>query len=466
MNRIVFKVAASTLVLGLTMVSCRSDTAVIRSAADAATAGQQAAAAQAEARHALESGNVAGAIAGMETAVSLSPRDAGYRLLLADLYMKAGRFESARATYSDVIEIDPENARASLALALTQIALGSPQGAVAQLDRIAGRAPAADVGLAYALAGQPERGIELLEPAARSLTASARLRQNLALAYAMAGNWERARIVAAQDLSPAEVGPRLRQWATLNQPEAASSQLVQLLGVAPAADPGQPARLALHRAEVPQVETAQVAEPVQHHDFARVEYAGAPVPPPQAAVTIAEEIPAVEPDSPAALQMDAVPSAEPAKEPVKTFEQRRYAAAAESLTRPEPTVIQTAIASAVPPPPVFKRAEPEAVQARPEPRPASGRYVVQIGAFSTPENAERAWIAAERRFGLRMEQPLTTTIDLDGRILHRVSVAGFENQAEAKRLCGSIKSRGGECFVRTTAGDAPVRWAARYVRNG
>ena len=61
--------------------------------------------------------------------------------------------------------------------------------------------------------------------------------------------------------------------------------------------------------------------------------------------------------------------------------------------------------------------------------------------------------------------PLTTTIQVNGRTMHRVSIAGFAGQADAARLCGAIRSQGGACFVRTNAGDASIRWAARYAPN-
>jgi cell division septation protein DedD len=88
---------------------------------------------------------------------------------------------------------------------------------------------------------------------------------------------------------------------------------------------------------------------------------------------------------------------------------------------------------------------------------------VQIGAFSNETNAERAWTEAEGRFALRDRVPLTTTIAINGRTLHRVSVAGFDNAGQAHQLCGSIRARGGACFVRGQAGDASIRWAARYA---
>ena len=32
-----------------------------------------------------------------------------------------------------------------------------------------------------------------------------------------------------------------------------------------------------------------------------------------------------------------------------------------------------------------------------------------------------------------------------------------------QRLCGQIRTQGGVCFVRANAGDASIRWAARYA---
>jgi cell division septation protein DedD len=95
----------------------------------------------------------------------------------------------------------------------------------------------------------------------------------------------------------------------------------------------------------------------------------------------------------------------------------------------------------------------------------NGQYVVQIGAYSNAGNAERAWQQAERRYGLRAEQPVTMTFDHDGRLLHRVAISGFDKRGDATRICESIRSRGGECFVRNSAGDAAISWAARYTRR-
>jgi Flp pilus assembly protein TadD len=443
MNRTAIRLAASTLVIGLTMVGCRTDPSMIRPETMAArSVDRQATQAFEQANQSLQRGQVAEALAHMERAVALSPRDAGYRLLLADIYLKSGRFQSAATTYGDVLELDPSNSRAALSFSLSQIANGRPQAALAQLDMLAGRAAPADVGLAYALAGQAERAIELMEPAARAHDASPRLRQNLALAYALAGDWERAQAVAAQDVSPGDLPARLQQWARFAQPEAVSDQVASLLRVTPAADPGQPVQLALNSEPTGEFAFA-AAEPRQSEPVEIVAERHA----------VVHDLPAVEAPPPA-VRIDWASAADTRPDP----EEIRYVEAAAALTRPEPAVLRRASATFAPARDAAFGGDAIGRTARGEP----GRFVVQLGAFSNAANAENAWVQAERRFGLRSEQPLTTTIDHFGRTLHRVSVAGFESRADANRLCESLRARGGSCFVREIAGDAPVRWAARY----
>ena len=118
-------------------------------------------------------------------------------------------------------------------------------------------------------------------------------------------------------------------------------------------------------------------------------------------------------------------------------------------------------ASATLPAPVFRRESPDS----PEVRRGNSRFVVQLGAFSNEGNAERAWQQAERQYNLGDRAPLTTTIAINGRTLHRVSVAGFASQSDAARLCSALRSQGGACFVRANAGDASIRWAARYAQG-
>jgi cell division septation protein DedD len=100
-------------------------------------------------------------------------------------------------------------------------------------------------------------------------------------------------------------------------------------------------------------------------------------------------------------------------------------------------------------------------------RAQAGSYVVQIGAFSSAAQVERAWAQTQRRhpFG-DAYTPLSTTVRVNGkRVLHRLSIAGFDSRNAAVQTCLSIRARNGVCFVRQVAGDAPVQWASRYSRK-
>ena len=166
MNKTAFKFAASTTIVSLTMVGCTAQSEAMRRASQMVRSAPEAGDRQATQLHEqatrdLREGRLDAALTAMESAVEASPRDAGYRLLLADIYLRQGRFDSARATFADVLELDPSNVRAGLSFALTQIALGRTAAATARLDAMASNAPAADVGLAFALAGEPRRAIEM-----------------------------------------------------------------------------------------------------------------------------------------------------------------------------------------------------------------------------------------------------------------------------------------------------------------
>ncbi|MFL6722843.1 MAG: tetratricopeptide repeat protein, partial [Sphingomicrobium sp.] len=203
-----------------------------------------------KAQLALAANDVAGAVPLAERAVERSPQDAGYRALLGNCYLAAGRFASAEAAFRDALSIYANQPQVVLKLALVQIALGKNDEATLLLAEARGMLDASDAGLALALAGDPQGAIAILEPAARAVGADARTRQNLALAYAFAGDWTQARTVAAQDVPADQIDSRVQQWMVLAKPARASDQVAALIGIQPVVnDPGQPVRLALNKEE-------------------------------------------------------------------------------------------------------------------------------------------------------------------------------------------------------------------------
>ncbi|HTU10544.1 MAG TPA: tetratricopeptide repeat protein [Allosphingosinicella sp.] len=509
MNRTAFKIAASTVMVALTMTSVAAPSGAMRRNGQVranSPTDREARQFYDQASRSLQQGDLSGAVSLMERAVAASPRDVGYRMLLADAYLRSGRFDSARITYAEAVELDPSNVRAALSVSLIHIAQGRRAAAVGILDEIAGRAPAADVGLAYALAGQPERAVELLEAAARSPMATARTRQNLALAHAFAGDWNRARAIAAQDVSPSEVDARMTQWAQMARPGTGATQVAALLGVSPGADQGRPLQVALGATEpvVPGADRIQVAEaptpsraqfaPAEAAAPAGAELAAVDQRPSEApafwapaenyqAEALAEG-PATAPAAPAPRAVRVRPNAVQVRYDAPAEQLADDAAPAVAQSSYEAPAFQAAPAARrtfVQPSASARRAPPRraayirAAAITPLPRPivapaevreGSAPVVVQLGAFSNEANAERGWQQVSSRYGLAGRRPLTTTFNHGGRTLHRVSVSGFASQGDAQRLCGQIRGQGGVCFVRASAGDDSIRWAVRYAEPG
>ena len=201
-----------------------------------------------KAQNALIEGENEAAVRYAEQAVENTPRDAGFRTLLGNAYFASGRFASAEAAYRDSLELMPAQPQVILKKALVEIAQGKSAQALDGLERARGYIDAADLGLAVALAGRPHVAVDILTTAARSDQATARTRQNLALAIAMTGDWTQARTVAAQDVAPDQLEARMQGWMGMANPEHPSHAIAALTGVTPAqADPGQPVALALNR---------------------------------------------------------------------------------------------------------------------------------------------------------------------------------------------------------------------------
>lgn len=349
------------------------------------SSGSPAQAHESAARQDVAKGDLAGALGHAERAVEASPRDVGYRMLLGDLYLKNGRFRSAEAAFRDVLHLSPDNVRAAFSLALAEIAGGKRHSALARLEALTATAPGSDLGLAFALAGDTARAVSMLEVAARDPNAGARVRQNLALAYALAGDWQSSRLMAAQDLDPAAVPARMAEWASFAQPGSPAEQVAGMLGVRPADDPGQPVGLAL----APNEPAFAAPEPVE---VAQVDPPALPEPLVAVASTPAMEVP---------------PTVTPARPPA------------------------------------------------PRPSAAPARFMVQLGAYASPQSLKQGWSQLRRRYALA-PRPYGAAASVAGKgMVHRLSV-GYPSQAEALRACRAIKSKGGGCFVRALSGDRPI----------
>jgi Flp pilus assembly protein TadD len=436
------RIATMSLMLGISTVACTTGTSHVASVADQAPKAKEVAAnAAGKARSALAAHKSVVAVDTAEKAVALQPQDAGYRMLLGQSYLAAGRFASAETSFRDSLSLNADQPKAKFNMALAQIAQGQAGEAQATLHALDGQIPAADLGLALALSGDRQTAITMLVKNVRDGKSDARTRQNLALTFALNGQWREARAVAMQDTPPNQINDQIGRWAELAKPETAGSmQVASMLGVKPANDPGLPTELALASPAPSQAPVAlAAADPAPMAPAAMaVAPAVMPVAPAEtASVTVpldAPMQPAASADAPAATVMLAA----------QTVEKRSDIATPALLRAPEQP---------------FRRA---VMTVQPKPAFRSSGYVVQLGAFAKAGAIQTAWDRASKSMPrLIGYAPARAQFSVSGTSLVRLSVSGFADRAGAVSLCEQIRAKGGQCFVRATAGDAPLQWVKR-----
>ncbi|HEY4070646.1 MAG TPA: SPOR domain-containing protein [Sphingomicrobium sp.] len=415
---------------------------------------------------ALNANDVSTAIQFAERAVEKTPDDAGFRAILGNAYFAAGRFWSAESAYKDSLTIYSNQPQVILKLALVEVALGKKDEAASFLQ--AGRQvlDASNYGLALALAGRPNDAIPVLEAAAREQGADATVRQNLALAHGLAGDWTEAKTIAAQDVPGDKLDERLHQWMQLASPKRPVDQVAALVGITPAEiDHGQPIRLALRQSGTMLAQAAPAHSPVIETVAATVA-AAAPAPQPEVAEAApppaAPEPKLVEAVATPATAPEAMPAVAAAPEAPAPTPVAMIAAAAKEVTVAAAREVSTLVDAVMPKKaaPVVHHAKKRAVAAHRMVGP--GDAVMQIASYRTPEQVTAGWARLTQRYpALRGYLPLRARFDSANGTYWRLSIQGFANQREAINRCQQLKNNGGKCFVREFAGDKPVQIASR-----
>ena len=432
----------------------------------------------AKAQAALEDGKADRAIIHAEAAVLAEPRNGGYRALLGAAYLESGRFQSASTAFGDAIDLGDSDARTILSYALTKVAVGENADALNMLSEFEGVIPAADLGLALALAGQPERGVHHLINNVRNGENSAKSRQNLAYAYALAGNWRAARVMAAEDVPADQLDARLSDWAENARPEDYQVRVAGLLGVSPVSDDGQPQYLSLSNFPSQPMLVAEA------EDMSADEVIVAAARPSQSEAMAfgIDGIDTVESSSvqtarPAPVRVAAAPA--PAPAPVAAASPSPSAvsmpAVAAAPSRSAPRFISNAMVQNVPAP-AARASAPAAPTRVATPAPqrrmavatgSAATHLVQLGSFDTRAVAESKWREMKSRWPqLADHDVMITEAKVNGATFFRVAAAGFGSRS-ARSMCNSVKSAGGGCFAYAASSppagavDRGVRIAAR-----
>lgn len=421
-----------------------------------------------KAEAALAKGNSSKAIQHAEAAVLAEPRNAALRAMLGATYLEAGRFKSASTSFDDAMSLGDTGPRTALSLALSQAASGDYKSAQAVLNDWQDEIAAADLGLAFALAGQPDRGVHILSNTLRAGENNAKVRQNLAYAYALQGNWRAARVMAAEDVPADQINERISHWAQMAQPENFQRRVAALLSAPVVSDNGQPLQLALSNSPTGEQLASEAAA------YEAPTYAAAPAPVASGKYALAPttgELPALG-DAAAFSPPPALPARAPAPLPLATkapvvalkeypakpvarpdnFE-AAFDTSAPAGASPAEVMMDTvrfATSPVVQSTPVRMGAAPQSKAERPATVAAksqSGDHLVQLGSFSSERGAKRAWgIYAKRYPQLSQHDMVVTKAVVRGKTYWRVSAAGFGKKA-ANSMCSAVKGQGHGCFA-------------------
>jgi len=178
----------------------------------------------------------------------LRPKDGEAQRGFGRLLMMQGDYAGAKKAFEAALDDNSDDARAMTGLGVALEKLGEHKAAQKKFEKAVRLDPqdlAALNNLAYAKLqeGRPQDAIQLLEPQGKNPKASAALRQNLALAYGLAGMDIDAERVAKMDMSPDKVRKNMAYYRAQREAMALSAP--------PYAALGSYATQALAEAEIP-----------------------------------------------------------------------------------------------------------------------------------------------------------------------------------------------------------------------
>lgn len=433
-----------------------------------------------DAQKALAANQVSEAIVHAEAAVAADPYNGAFRVMLGNAYLESGRFASAEMAFDEAMTLGENSPRVALSMALSLAGQAKYAPAAELLGQWEGSIAPADLGLALALSGQPERGVHIMSNAIRAGDNTAKMRQNLAYAYAVAGRWREARLMAQQDVPADQVGARMAEWASMTTADAYQHRIANLLQVPVTRnDPGRPLHLALSSNPVPTgggallaAETAlpaATALPLPGQELAALDAAPAqtapqpiamPAPAPRVATTTQPVLqPIANPAPRYATVAQNAPT--PAQRDEQAIKQDAFDAEFAAAFAPSAPVRQKLASSTTETVRAVSNPTAQAAPSRRAPanRPAvanassatDSTHLIQLGSFLSERGALRAWdIYKSRHPALANHDMVITQAMVDGKRRYRVSASGFDRNA-SRAMCSRVNS---------VSSDGCITWAA------
>lgn len=314
--------------------------------------------------------------------------------LLGKSRIALGKFDAALVALDAAATAMPGDNRVRSARGISLAALGRPGEAVAAFQNTVDVTGLSNLALIFAMTDRPDAAVNILEPLARSGKATAQGRQNLAMAYLLAGREAEARQMARLDLDPTSVDETFTFYRTLaSLPVDRRMQALTTGIIAPDWTLEESGNLMLAESETRQSAAQRIA--------AAPVLAEAPEP------VVAEKAP------------------EPEEQPVE---------------QPEPARVDVANYELKELPPLV---EPYG-------------WALQIGAYRTEKALMRGWTILYRANAdiLGDIPPRRSEVDFGDRegkpkgFYYRLNAGPLKSLGEARELCRELLTRGTECWVR------------------
>ncbi len=339
-------------------------------------------------------GNHAEAEEILETLAARQELDGNGWYQLGKTRIALGKFDAALAALDQAAPLMPGNSKLASARGITLAALGRTKEALGAFRNTVDPAGLSNMALVFAMTDQPEAAVNILEPLAKSGAAGVQARQNLALAYLLAGRDEDAFKMARLDLDPASVNETFTFYRSLSS--LPTDRRMQAL-VAGVVDPSWTRE---------EAGNLMMADSQPSREAAKRIAAGPVIAKP----VIAKK----EPEKPAT--MAEAPKPEPApKADVANYE----------LTEIPPLVEPTG-------------------------------WALQIGAYRNVKALMRGWTILFRANAdlLAKIPPRRSEVDFGNRdgkpkgFYYRLNAGPLKTLAEARTLCKELKARGTDCWIR------------------
>ena len=439
-----------------------------------------------------ELGQVEGAARVYHTAMTTDPQDNEARYNLAKIYMKIDRLDLAAAQLQTAIEQNPDDPRFYNVLGVIRDQEGKHQEAQAIYREGLAAAPQNvalknNLALSMGLSGQKDESIAMLQDLAQEPAAAAVASDNLAF---VSGLDDKPAVETQSEIVTAEAPkPTARPQALVAQAPAEAVAQPE-----PQPEPQSQAPITAATAPAP-AETAIDATVIENEGFARdlsaeqtpgfeIDSSLAAAPKPLVEETADIEVAAAET---AVEAPESAPEPEADPEPASSL---TLAGSATTSAAPaaEPQVDNAVIpaASAKLPSEIFKSQEPEAEapidsaspaenqvaalpsqEAAPETesetaapritRDANGQFLIQVGSYLHPEDAEKGWqiISDDAPDLLDGFEPQIVEADAgEGKgIVYRLRTGPLASREDGNRLCASLTEQGHGCFTVQAAAE-------------